>query len=71
MATSVCVRVCVRACVCVCVCVCVCFCACMRGLDPFGASPIKALESIGASLQRQYERWQPRVRKPILLQVFC
>lgn len=24
--------------------------------------PQKALESIGASLQRQYERWQPRAR---------
>ena len=24
--------------------------------------PQKALEAIGASLQRQYERWQPRAR---------
>ena len=31
-------------------------------LDPTSLSPHKALESIGASLQRQYERWQPRAR---------
>lgn len=30
--------------------------------DPIAMGPQKALESIGASLQRQYERWQPRAR---------
>jgi regulatory associated protein of mTOR len=30
--------------------------------DPLSMSPQKALESIGASLQSQYERWQPRAR---------
>ena len=30
-------------------------------------SPRKALEQIGANLQKQYERWQPRARyKPLL-----
>ena len=30
--------------------------------DPLSVSPQKALEAIGASMQRQYERWQPRAR---------
>ena len=30
--------------------------------DPLTLSPQKAMESIGANLQRQYERWQPRAR---------
>ncbi|XP_028167596.1 regulatory-associated protein of mTOR [Ostrinia furnacalis] len=31
-------------------------------IDPNSLSPSKALESIGHSLQLQYERWQPRAR---------
>ena len=31
-------------------------------LDPQSMGPQKALEAIGANLQRQYERWQPRAR---------
>ncbi|CAB3367387.1 Hypothetical predicted protein [Cloeon dipterum] len=31
-------------------------------IDPLSMSAQKALESIGASLQSQYERWQPRAR---------
>ncbi|KAK2180495.1 hypothetical protein NP493_440g01008 [Ridgeia piscesae] len=31
-------------------------------IDPLSMSPQKALEAIGSSLQRQYERWQPRAR---------
>ena len=31
-------------------------------LDPLTTSSQKALEAIGANLQRQYERWQPRAR---------
>lgn len=31
-------------------------------IDPLSLSPQKALELIGASLQKQYERWQPRAR---------
>ncbi|XP_060802739.1 regulatory-associated protein of mTOR [Amyelois transitella] len=31
-------------------------------IDPNSLSPSKALESIGHSLQSQYERWQPRAR---------
>lgn len=34
-------------------------------LDPLSMSPQKALETIGANLQKQYENWQPRVR-PVL-----
>ena len=35
--------------------------------DPGSTSPRKALEQIGANLQKQYERWQPRARyKPLL-----
>jgi hypothetical protein len=30
--------------------------------DPLSMSPQKALETIGANLQKQYERWQPRAR---------
>jgi hypothetical protein len=30
--------------------------------DPQTLSQQKALETIGANLQRQYERWQPRAR---------
>ena len=29
--------------------------------DPLSTSPQKALEAIGNNLQKQYERWQPRV----------
>nr|CAD7430315.1 unnamed protein product [Timema monikensis] len=31
-------------------------------IDPLSMSPQKALETIGANLQKQYERWQPRAR---------
>lgn len=31
-------------------------------LDPSSVSPQKAMELIGANLQKQYERWQPRAR---------
>ena len=31
-------------------------------IDPLASSPQKALEAIGNNLQKQYERWQPRVR---------
>lgn len=31
-------------------------------IDPMSMPPAKALESIGAALQTQYERWQPRAR---------
>ncbi|XP_078427294.1 regulatory-associated protein of mTOR isoform X1 [Cetorhinus maximus] len=31
-------------------------------IDPLSMSPQKALESIGANLQKQYENWQPRAR---------
>ena len=31
-------------------------------LDPVTMGPQKALELVGANLQRQYERWQPRAR---------
>nr|CAB3265778.1 regulatory-associated protein of mTOR-like [Phallusia mammillata] len=31
-------------------------------IDPLSHSPQKALDSIGNSLQKQYERWQPRAR---------
>ena len=30
-------------------------------------SPQKATEQIGANLQKQYERWQPRARYKLLL----
>lgn len=30
--------------------------------DPLSVRPQKALETIGSSLQKQYERWQPRAR---------
>ncbi|MEQ2300111.1 hypothetical protein AMECASPLE_021918 [Ameca splendens] len=29
-------------------------------IDPLSMSPQKALETIGANLQKQYENWQPR-----------
>lgn len=29
--------------------------------DPLSMGPQKALETIGANLQKQYENWQPRV----------
>lgn len=36
-------------------------------IDPLSLSPAKALETIGANMQKQYERWQPRARyKPSL-----
>ncbi|XP_022916408.1 regulatory-associated protein of mTOR isoform X2 [Onthophagus taurus] len=31
-------------------------------IDPSSMSPSKALQNIGANLQKQYERWQPRAR---------
>ncbi|CAG7784958.1 unnamed protein product [Allacma fusca] len=31
-------------------------------IDPLSLSPQKALETIGGTLQKQYERWQPRAR---------
>ncbi|KAL3877256.1 hypothetical protein ACJMK2_034989 [Sinanodonta woodiana] len=31
-------------------------------IDPLVVSPQKGLETIGANLQKQYERWQPRAR---------
>lgn len=33
-------------------------------LDPLSMGPQKALETIGANLQKQYENWQPRVSIP-------
>ncbi|MGH0162125.1 UNVERIFIED_CONTAM: hypothetical protein FKN15_041564 [Acipenser sinensis] len=38
-------------------------------IDPLSMSPQKALESIGANLQKQYENWQPRA-KAILNELF-
>lgn len=38
-------------------------CAKLEGwIDPLSMAPQKALETIGANLQKQYERWQPRAR---------
>ncbi|XP_067942309.1 regulatory-associated protein of mTOR-like [Watersipora subatra] len=34
-------------------------------IDPLVMSPKKALETIGSSLQKQYERWQPRARSKL------
>jgi len=31
-------------------------------LDPFSMTPKRALDSIAAELQRQYERWQSKAR---------
>ena len=31
-------------------------------IDPMSLNPTKAVETIGNTLQRQYERWQPRAR---------
>lgn len=31
-------------------------------IDPLSMSPVKSLEAIGNSLQKQYEKWQPRAR---------
>lgn len=36
-------------------------------IDPFSMAPQKALETIGKSLNIQYERWQPRARYKIQL----
>ncbi|XP_077216977.1 regulatory-associated protein of TOR 1-like [Tasmannia lanceolata] len=36
-------------------------------IDPFSMEPSKALETIGKTLQVQYERWEPRVRYNIQL----
>ncbi|XP_054282022.1 regulatory-associated protein of mTOR-like isoform X2 [Macrosteles quadrilineatus] len=36
-------------------------------IDPLSMSPQKALESVGASLQKQYERWQPKARYKLSL----
>ena len=35
--------------------------------EPLSMSPQKALEQIGNTLQKQYERWQPRARYKQLL----
>lgn len=35
--------------------------------DPLSMGPQKALETIGANLQKQYENWQPRVSIRLLL----
>ena len=35
--------------------------------DPLSMSPQKAIEQIGTTLQKQYERWQPRARYKVLL----
>lgn len=32
-----------------------------KPLDPTDISPQKALDEIGSRLQKQYEKWQPRV----------
>lgn len=38
-------------------------CACVEcWVDPVRENPTRALEAIGNSLQKQYERWQPRAR---------
>lgn len=39
----------------------VCLCVTLHSADPLSMSPQKALETIGANLQKQYENWQPRV----------
>lgn len=39
-----------------------CVCVCYTCQDPLLMVPQKALEMIGSSLQKQYERWQPRAR---------
>lgn len=36
-------------------------------IDPFAMAPQKALETIGRTLNQQYERWQPRARYKISL----
>jgi regulator-associated protein of mTOR len=36
-------------------------------IDPLSMSPQKAIEQIGTTLQKQYERWQPRARYKVLL----
>ncbi|XP_071910271.1 regulatory-associated protein of TOR 1-like isoform X1 [Coffea arabica] len=36
-------------------------------IDPFSMAPQKALETIGRTLNQQYERWQPRARYKISL----
>lgn len=38
-----------------------CVCVIPSTTDPLSMSPQKALETIGANLQKQYENWQPRV----------
>jgi len=35
--------------------------------DPFAANNQKAVEMVGANLQHQYERWQPRARYKLSL----
>ena len=35
--------------------------------DPLGGQSKKSLEAIGANLQKQYERWQPRARSKLSL----
>lgn len=53
-------------CVCVCVFLCVIAVCCFVSADPLSMSPQKALETIGANLQKQYENWQPRVSEFML-----
>jgi len=36
-------------------------------IDPFAANNQKAVEIVGANLQHQYERWQPRARYKLSL----
>lgn len=36
-------------------------------VDPFAANNQKAVEIVGANLQHQYERWQPRARYKLSL----
>lgn len=39
-------------------------------VDPHALPPPKAVDTIGKTLQMQYERWQPRVRPPIFTSPF-
>lgn len=41
---------------------CPCKASLLASSDPLSMGPQKALETIGANLQKQYENWQPRVR---------
>jgi len=39
----------------------------MQYADPLSTNNVKAVESVGAALQHQYERWQPRARYKLSL----